>query len=102
MGMVYQSQGDYDRALELYGRSLEIKEKLGDIAGAANSYGQLGLLNFQLGRYETAAEYFIKAFAIFHQIGSPNAQLAQQYLARVQEKIGEKKLEEIVKRVIGG
>lgn len=98
---MYQARGDYDRALELYGKSLEIKEKLGDISGAASSYGQLGVLNFQLQRYETAAEYFVKAFAIFHQIGSPNTQLAQQYLALVQEKIGEEKLAAIFKRVIG-
>jgi hypothetical protein len=37
-----QYKGDYEAALEQYRRSLEIEEKIGNIAGMAESFGQMG------------------------------------------------------------
>ncbi len=44
MGILFQEFGDYDAALTRYQKSLEIKEKIGDIAGMAISMGQMGNL----------------------------------------------------------
>jgi tetratricopeptide repeat protein len=46
--MVAQRRGDYDQALEWYRKSLAIKEELGNRAGMANSYHQLGILLLEL------------------------------------------------------
>jgi hypothetical protein len=44
LGMVAQHRGDYDGALDWYRKSLAIEEQLGNRAGMANSYGQLGMV----------------------------------------------------------
>jgi len=68
-GMLAQSRGDYEGALSLYRRSLEIREQLGDRAGAANSYGQIGTLLQAQGQWNEALESYKQALAIFEQLG---------------------------------
>jgi len=99
--MVYQARGDYDRALELYGQSLEIAEKLGDISGAATSLGQIGKLLMDQEEFEKAAPYLFSAYQIFEKIGSPNVKIVAKWLGQVKEKLGEEKLKEIIERVNG-
>ena len=43
LGMIAQVRGDYDEAARQYQRSLDINERLGDQAGLATSYHQLGM-----------------------------------------------------------
>ena len=44
LGVLAQRRGDYDTARKLYEQSLHIKEELGDWAGMANTYHNLGIL----------------------------------------------------------
>ena len=44
LGVLAQARGDYDEAARQYQRSLDIKERLGNQAGMADSYHQLGSL----------------------------------------------------------
>ena len=44
LGILAQHRGDYDEAARQYQRALDIYERLGDQAGMATSYHQLGIL----------------------------------------------------------
>ena len=44
LGLLAHDRGDYDEAGRQYQRALEIKERLGNQAGMANTYHQLGVL----------------------------------------------------------
>ena len=44
LGDLAQLRGDYDAALDWYRKSLAIKEQIGDRAGMAASYHQLGII----------------------------------------------------------
>jgi tetratricopeptide (TPR) repeat protein/CHAT domain-containing protein len=69
MGIIYQSWGDYDRALELYGQSLAIDEKLGDQSGVSRSYHQMGMVYQARGDYDRALELYQKSLAIAEKLG---------------------------------
>jgi len=97
IGMIYQDKGDYDAALKEYQKSLEIKEKIGDIAGAALSMAQIGTLYFNQNKFETALAYFIQAFLVFAKIGSPYANLAKDYITKIQEKLPREQFNAILK-----
>src|SRR6185437_12999731 len=51
LGILAQDRGDYDEAARQYQRSLDIEERLGNQAGIAFSYQQLGSLAFLQGDY---------------------------------------------------
>ncbi len=59
MGNAYQSLGEYQRAISLHQRHLELKREMGDRQGEAIALGGLGNAYFSLGKYEQAI--------IFHQ-----------------------------------
>ena len=44
LGILAQDRGDYEEAARQYQRSLDIEERLGNQAGMATSYSQLGIL----------------------------------------------------------
>ncbi|MGC2064259.1 MAG: tetratricopeptide repeat protein, partial [Thermodesulfovibrionales bacterium] len=73
---------DYDRALELSEKALEMAGKIGAMAEVAKSYNQLGIIHQKRGDYDQAFQYHQKALEIaekiadqagisrsFHQIG---------------------------------
>jgi len=68
-GIVYQKQGDYDKALELSHKALEIKEKSEDHHTILRIYGQIGLLHKLRGDYDTALDFTLKALGIAEKIG---------------------------------
>jgi tetratricopeptide (TPR) repeat protein len=82
-GILQQDQGDYDGAREQYQKSLEIKEKLGDLSGMASTYGQLGLFMKQMDQHSEAFGYFLQAFLIFTKLKAPAAQQALGDLCKV-------------------
>ncbi len=61
MGCVYMSLGQPDRALLLYEEALA---KLGDNAADWTIFGNLGVLNHSLGRYEDALEWYVTMLSI--------------------------------------
>lgn len=95
--MIYQDKADYDAALKEYQTSLEIREKIGDIAGAALSKAQIGTLYFAQNKFETALRNFIQAYLVFDKIGSPYANQAKKNIARVREKMPEEQFNAILK-----
>jgi len=64
IGIIHQSRGEYDIAMELYGKSLAIVEKLGDINGVSSSYHQMGMVYQAWGNYDRALELYGKSLAI--------------------------------------
>ena len=89
----------YISALPLYGQSLAIAEKLGDIGGVANSQGQIGKLLMDQNKFEEAVPYIISAYHIFEKIGSPNVRIVARWLHQIKEQIGEKKVGDIFKKL---
>jgi tetratricopeptide (TPR) repeat protein len=69
IGIVHYYKGEYDKALDYYGRSLTIKEELGDKAGIGNSLNNIGAVHHYKGEYNKAAEYLEKSLAIQKEIG---------------------------------
>ena len=57
LGNVYQSLGDYQRAIEYQEKHLKIAKEIGDRAGKGIAYGNLGNAYQSLGDYLKAIEY---------------------------------------------
>ncbi|WP_068894348.1 tetratricopeptide repeat protein [Planomonospora sphaerica] len=73
IGVVVQAEGEHDRALEYYRRSLEIYEGLGDRAGTAVVYQQLGVVAEEQGRYDDALRWCREALTIYGELGDRGA-----------------------------
>ena len=66
-----RTRGDYDEAARQYQRSLDISERLGDQAGMASSYGQLGTLAQERGDYDEAARQYQRSLDIIRAARQP-------------------------------
>jgi tetratricopeptide (TPR) repeat protein len=62
-------RGDYPEAERQYRRTLAIRKQLGDRAGVATGYGQLGLLAQARGDYPDTERQFHRALAIREELG---------------------------------
>jgi tetratricopeptide (TPR) repeat protein len=69
IGMIYQYKGDYDAALKEYQKSLEIREKIGDIKGVSSSLHQIGMIYQDKGDYDAALTNYKKSMEIKEKIG---------------------------------
>jgi tetratricopeptide (TPR) repeat protein len=81
-GILAQSRGDYDAALEHHRRSLEIFEQLGDRAGVASSLNAIGLVLQERGDYDKALDYYQRSLQEADAIGD------RQQIATVLHAIG--------------
>jgi tetratricopeptide (TPR) repeat protein len=97
IGILLQEFGHYNAALTQYQQSLEIAEKIGDIAGMAISMGQMGDLYLNQNHCETALKLLFQSFAIFAKIGSPNANQAKELIVICREKMTEEQFKAILK-----
>ncbi|MFC4531558.1 tetratricopeptide repeat protein [Sphaerisporangium dianthi] len=70
LGIIAQERGEYDQALEWYGRSLTIKEELGNRAGMATGYHQLGMIAQERGEYDQALEWYRRSLTIKEELGN--------------------------------
>jgi tetratricopeptide (TPR) repeat protein len=70
LGRLAHRRGDYKEAARQYQRSLDIFEQLGDQAGMASGYGNLGIEAQWLGDYEEAARQYQRSLDIKEQIGN--------------------------------
>ena len=88
--IVAYARGDYDQALDWYRKSLEIFEALGDRAGMANSYHQLGIVAHKRGDYDQALDWYRKSLEINEALGD-RAGMASSYhqLGRVAQDRGD-------------
>ena len=69
LGDVLRARGDYDQALTHYRKSLEISEKLGDLAGISTSYHQIGMVYHARGDYDQALTHYRKSLEIKEKLG---------------------------------
>jgi tetratricopeptide (TPR) repeat protein len=65
---VYLNRGEWARALEYYGKSLTIKEELGDKQGISNALNKLGEINIKNGDLEEAKINLEKSLAIAEEL----------------------------------
>ncbi|MCX6578912.1 MAG: tetratricopeptide repeat protein [Candidatus Aminicenantes bacterium] len=93
-----QGRGDYAAALEKYEQSLKIKEELGDRAGVAASLNNIGMIYHQQKKYPEAFENYQIAFSILTELGSPQAQIAENNLGILKKDWGEKEFEAEMKK----
>ncbi|MGH3621174.1 MAG: tetratricopeptide repeat protein, partial [Sciscionella sp.] len=72
LGILAQARGDYPQAERRYQQSLNINEHVGNQAGMATSYGQLGLFRAKQGKPEEAVSLQLRSLAIHARLQSPN------------------------------
>jgi tetratricopeptide (TPR) repeat protein len=82
LGSVYQKKGEWNRAIEMYERSLETFERVGDVHGMAQTWTNMALLYLETDRAGEAKPLLARAYSIFAQLGSPHAQTAASALVR--------------------
>jgi tetratricopeptide (TPR) repeat protein len=70
IGIVHSDKGDYDKALDYYGRSLVIQEELGNKAGMGASLGNIGTVHANKGDYDKALDYYGRSLAIQEELGN--------------------------------
>ena len=69
IGLIYERQGKYNDAMELYVKDLALTEELGDKQGQSIALGFIGqLLNIQ-GDFHKAIEYMQKALMLCEELG---------------------------------
>ena len=73
---MFHSLGEYDKTKEYLEKALAIRIEIGDRAGEAADYGNLGTVFQSLGEYDKAKEYLEKALAIKIEIGDINGEAA--------------------------
>ena len=69
LGNVYQSLGDYQKAMGYHEKQLKIAIEIGDRGGEARAYGSLGNVYQSQGDYRKAMEYQEKQLKISTEIG---------------------------------
>ena len=84
LGLVYQSQGRWNDALDCYEKSLKIFSELGDIHGEGKTLKNLGLFHFQQGKVEKAMEHWQNALTKLHP-DSPETQTVREWLQEAQQ-----------------
>ena len=72
LGVMFQSQSQYNKAREYREKALAIRIEIGSRNGEASSYGNLGTLSHSLDRCDKAREYQEKALAIAIETGDRN------------------------------
>ena len=74
IGVIYDEQGNYAKALEYYFKALKMDEELGNKNGIASDLGNIGVIYDEQGNYAKALEYYFKALKICEEIGDKSNQ----------------------------
>ena len=69
LGLIYKNIGKFDLSMENCKRSIEICRIIGDSAGVAGSLNTIGTVNYYLGNYSEALNWYQKAFLIYEDLG---------------------------------
>ena len=67
-GLIYIRQGDYDRALQLCERSLQVAQEFDDTAVRARTYNVMGIVDRRRGNSTTAVERFHQSLEQYEKI----------------------------------
>jgi tetratricopeptide (TPR) repeat protein len=76
LGLVYADKGEWEQAIEMCQRCLEIEKRLGDVHGLASTWNNLAGVYLQTDRVDEAMPLFAQAFLTLSRLGSPEAQKA--------------------------
>ncbi|MBI5417621.1 tetratricopeptide repeat protein [Candidatus Poribacteria bacterium] len=99
-GNIYETQGEYAKAIEKYNQSLKINEELGDKRTIASTLGQLGKIYKINGDFKNALKNYIIALLLFEQLKSPYMELARKNIDNIKTNIGENKFNEYYNEII--
>ena len=69
LGIAYQSQGDFNKAIEYHTQRLAIAKEVGDRAGEGRAYGNLGIAYKSQGDFSKAIEYHTLDLTIAKEVG---------------------------------
>src|ERR671932_715142 len=69
LGVIYNSKGQYSKALEFYQQALPIYKEIGDKEDQGNTLNYIGVSYSNQGQYSQALEFFQQALAIRQEIG---------------------------------
>jgi tetratricopeptide (TPR) repeat protein len=101
-GLLAQARGDYDEAARHYQRSLDIKERLGNRAGMATSFSQLGILEVDRGGPAAAGiAWHVKALAIRLQLALRQAAIDLRRLAAFRSQLGHERFTSLLAQATG-
>jgi CHAT domain-containing protein/Tfp pilus assembly protein PilF len=69
IGLVYESLGQYLKALEFFQQALAIRKQVGDRAGEGTTLNNIAAVYQSLGQYPKALDFYQQALAIRKQVG---------------------------------
>ncbi|MCE3258666.1 MAG: Tetratricopeptide 2, partial [Bacteroidetes bacterium] len=69
VGFLHYVQGQFDKALEFYYRSLDIREKINDQTGIASSLSNIGVIYQNQGKMNKVMEVYERGLAIQKKVG---------------------------------
>ncbi|MBL4657614.1 MAG: tetratricopeptide repeat protein, partial [Flavobacteriales bacterium] len=70
LGIVYEFEGNIQKAIEYYNQSIELYRELGNDEGVANNLNNLGAVSFYQGDYNQAIDYWYRALKIQEELGN--------------------------------
>jgi tetratricopeptide (TPR) repeat protein len=89
LGILAQDRGDYDEAARQYQRALDIAERLGNQAGMARTYSQMGILEAERGGSAARViSWHVQALVIRLRLGIPQAVNNLRRLAAYRDQLG--------------
>lgn len=68
IGLVHYLQGNYNKAIEFYLKSLKVNEELNGKERISDDYIHIGNFHYLLGNYDSANEFYFKALKINEEI----------------------------------
>lgn len=69
MGNVHMRKAEYEKARELFRKSLEISDKTNDLQGASKTLNNIGITYGFQGHPDKALEYYMQTLEICHKLG---------------------------------
>jgi DNA-binding CsgD family transcriptional regulator/Tfp pilus assembly protein PilF len=69
---IYLGEKDYTSAARNFTESLRLRNRIGDSAGMANNLMNLGGINYYLGNFSEATEYYYRALRIANDLNDAN------------------------------
>ena len=97
IGQIYDARGDYKTALTYLQQSLSISQQIGDKSGEATSLHNIGATYLeQYQNIENALPLLWRAYLIFKQIGSPDANDTAKYLDAISQQIGIERYNQLI------
>jgi tetratricopeptide (TPR) repeat protein len=76
IGLVYDSWGEHQKALEFYNQALPLLQAVGDRGGEANTLNNIGIVYSLLGEHQKALEFYNQALPLVQAVGDKDGEAA--------------------------